>query len=210
MAKKAGLTYHLEEKAAPYREALMAAGLEIVDITPEHPRGLDGLDALVISGGPDIDPAWYGAERHPLAQEHNKERDALEWDLVMAALGADLPLLCICRGMQLLNVAHRGSLRQHMEDHQNAHTIMVEPDTVLAGIVGAGDHEVNSRHHQAVVRLGEGLVVAARAADGVIEAIERKGKRFVVGVQWHPEDRVLTDEKDRKLFEALAKAADGR
>jgi gamma-glutamyl-gamma-aminobutyrate hydrolase PuuD len=217
MARRAGLTYRFEEKAKPYRDALELAGLEVVNITPGCPPSLDGLDGLVISGGPDLDPFLYGEERHPESQEPDIGRDALESKLAIAALEADLPLLCICRGMQLFNVVHRGSLLQHIataathrSTRQSAHAISVAPGTLLARIIGEGEQEVNSRHHQAVGRLGGGLRISARAPDGIIEAIERPDKRFALAVQWHPEDRVFTDPNDRRLFELFAKAADGR
>ena len=130
--------------------------------------------------------------------------------------------MAICRGLQLINVACGGTLIQHVANtdthrvkardkepgrHPAAHSIRVKPGTRLAGIMGAGEHEVNSRHHQAVDRLGDGLIETAIAADGVVEALELAGDAaFAVAVQWHPEDRVAISDGDRKLFEAFAAA----
>ena len=128
----------------------------------------------------------------------------MEVALLQGALERDLPVLAICRGMQMLNVALGGTLAQHIEGHRcpgqaNAHGLTIAAGSRLEGILGT---EVNSRHHQCVERLGDGLVVVARAPDDVVEAVEFPGKRFVVGVQWHPEDGA----EDWKLFAAFREA----
>jgi putative glutamine amidotransferase len=126
-------------------------------------------------------------------------------------LAAGLPVLAICRGMQLFNVVHGGALTQHLDSHNSPdglHHIHVVPNSRLAAIIGEGEHAVNSRHHQAVGRVGGGLMVSARSGDGVIEALERPGEAFAVAVQWHPEDRVLVSQADRKLFEAFGNRRD--
>jgi putative glutamine amidotransferase len=108
--------------------------------------------------------------------------------------------------MQLFNVFHGGSLLQHLDSHDSSeglHDIQVVPDSRLASIIGSGEHAVNSRHHQAVARVGSGLIVSAKSQDGVIEALERPGRAFAVAVQWHPEDRILISDADRKLFRAF-------
>jgi putative glutamine amidotransferase len=217
MRRRVGVTYRSEEKVIPYERALRQAGLEPVRMSPDEPAKLEEVEGLVVTGGTDVDPARYGEAAHPETDRPDCERDAMEAELLQQALNRDMPVLAICRGMQLINVLHGGSLRQHIENADThrvrtpqpeltAHTVEVEPGTKLAGIVGAGERGVNSRHHQAVERVGAGLRVSARAADGTIEAMEREDRRFVVAVQWHPEDRVFTSESDRKLFEAFAQA----
>jgi len=216
---RVALTFRNLKKIGPYDEAIRLVGLEPVHLTPPGPRLLAGLAGLVLTGGSDIDPARYGQAANG-SDGVDEERDQLETDLLAEALAADLPVLAICRGAQLLNVAHGGSLIQHLpgDGHQKrcpgcetgrhppAHGVEVAPGSRLASIIGPGKHDVNSRHHQAADRVGGGLVVSAVAADGVIEGLERHDRTFVVGVQWHPEDRVLVSEADRKLFEAFAQA----
>lgn len=138
----------------------------------------------------------------------------MESAYLRAALAADLPLLAICRGMQLFNVIHGGTLAQHIEGHRAtpankslpAHPVAVQAGTRLAAILGAGEQAVNSRHHQAVNRVGDGLVVSARAGDGVIEGLERTDRKFALGVQWHPENMIYRFAAQRRLFEAFRQA----
>jgi gamma-glutamyl-gamma-aminobutyrate hydrolase PuuD len=215
---KAGLTFSYPHKAEPYAEALRQAGIEPVLISSEDRRSLAGLQGLLLSGGTDLNPARYGETPHPGNEAPDDARDELETGLLAEALATGLPVLAICRGMQLFNVAHGGSLIQHLENaavHQvhdddpalPAHQILVEPDTRLAAIQGAGAHAVNSRHHQAVERVGAGLRVTARSTpDGVVEALERSDSRFALAVQWHPEDQARRDATQKKLFEAFAAA----
>ena len=166
------------------------------------------LDGLVIAGGADIDPAAYGAERHERTGEPSRARDDAEFALVDAALKLDLPVLGVCRGMQVLNVALGGTLHQHIEGHNEApgvfgHTeIEVVPDTHLYTIIGP-ETTVQCHHHQSLDRVADGLRVTAKAPDGTVEAVELEGARFVVGVQSHPEQ----DIEDLRLFEALVDAA---
>ena len=206
MSGKVGLSFRYLKKLPPYEDALREAGIEPARITPDEPVSLEGLAGLVITGGTDPNPKLYGQQPHPKTDPPDSARDELESRLIREALAADLPVLAICRGMQLFNVVHGGSLLQDAENHRAPHTLIVEPGTRLAGIVGPGEREVNSRHHQAVDVPGKGLVVAARAIDGVVEALERPDKRFAVAVQWHPEDRIREAVMDRKLFEAFADA----
>jgi gamma-glutamyl-gamma-aminobutyrate hydrolase PuuD len=213
MATRVGVTYRFEDKAQPYLNALRAAGLDPVSLVPGQSASLAGLDGLCLSGGTDIAPSRYGARVHPETEDPDTERDALESALLEQALARDLPVLAICRGAQLLNVVLGGTLVQHLETvdkHRAAHTVAIEGGTLLASAIGAGRKEVNSRHHQAVDAVGRGLTVAARADDGVVEAIEFRGRRFVLGVQWHPEDRINHDPRDLDLFRALAAAAHAR
>lgn len=194
-----------ESKRGPYREALRAANIQPV----ENAATIEGLDALLLAGGTDVDPALYRAPRHSGTDEPDRERDSLETALLRDALDRDLPVLAICRGLQLLNVAMGGTLVQDIEGHRcpgqlDAHPVTIAAHSRLKAILEAAEYGVNSRHHQCVDQLASGLVVAARAPDGVIEALELPGKRFVVAVQWHPEDR--RDWPDAKLFEAFRNA----
>jgi putative glutamine amidotransferase len=165
------------------------------------------LDGVCLSGGPDLDPEAYGArERHAELGPTEPSLDAFELELARAALERGMPLLGICRGSQALNVACGGTLHQHLPGHrqsepgcQATHEVEVLEGTRLAGLIGPGTHAVNSFHHQAVDELGRGLRVAARAADGTVEAIEGAG--FAIGVQWHAETLA-----DARLFEALVGA----
>jgi putative glutamine amidotransferase len=170
---------------------------------------LDRLDGICLSGGPDLDPDSYGAlERHAELGPTEPSLDAFELALLNGALERGMPILAICRGAQALNVACGGTLRQHVPGHrqielasQPTHTVEIVQRSRLARIVRASTLPVNSFHHQAVERVGAGLRVVARAADGTIEGIEGAG--FVLGVQWHAE--TLADHLG--LFEALVAAA---
>ncbi len=211
MGAKVGVTYSLERKLAPYAEAVRLGGLEPVPISPERPGSLDGLRGLVITGGCDIDPARYGQAPLSVNDQPDRARDELECSLLAEAIAADLPVLGICRGLQLLNVACGGTLHQDIPGHRvkngiEVHTVAMRPGTRLAAILGNGEYSVNSRHHQAAGRIGEGLAVVAAAPDGTVEGLEMPGRRFVLAVQWHPEDRVRTHPLDLRLFEALAEA----
>jgi putative glutamine amidotransferase len=182
---------------------------------------LDRLDGLVLSGGADVDPALYGEPAHPRLRRVDRLRDEFELALVRETLRRDLPLLAICRGHQVLNVASGGTLVQDLasvvaggERHDSAeprarrvHPIDVRPGTRLSRAVGEGRVLVNSIHHQAVARLGPGLVASAHCPDdGVVEGIEMPGRRFVVGVQWHPESFWADAESFQPLFDAHAEA----
>ena len=177
---------------------------------------LDRLDGICLSGGPDLDPAAYGApDRHAELGPTEPALDEFELELARAADRRGLPILGVCRGAQALNVARGGTLHQHLPGHRQAepgvvptHAVDVASGTRLAGLVGAGTLAVNSFHHQAVAELGSGLVVAARAADGTVEAIEAPG-RFLLGVQWHAETLAGVPEH-LALFTALVDAAAGR
>jgi gamma-glutamyl-gamma-aminobutyrate hydrolase PuuD len=176
---------------------------------------LAALDGLVLIGGGDISPDRYGEPNDPRNGGTNDERDALELALLSAALHRDLPVLAVCRGIQLLNVLCGGSLHQQLADvigttaHQprpgafGAISVTTEPGSAVHRILGP-DVPALCCHHQAIDRLGDGLVVTARSGDGVIEAVELPGHRFAVGVQWHPEEPA-----DLRLFEALVEATTG-
>ena len=167
----------------------------------------------MFSGGADIDPSLYGAEPHPETDTPQARRDAGELALLEAALERDMPTLAICRGFQLLNVVRGGDLVQHLpeevgsDEHKQVpgvfaeHSVEVKDGTRLASMVDARSH-VTSHHHQGIGRLGEGLVEAAWAGDGTLEGVEDPTRRFLVGVQWHPEAR-----EDAALFENLVEEA---
>ncbi|MFI6939869.1 gamma-glutamyl-gamma-aminobutyrate hydrolase family protein [Streptomyces sp. NPDC050418] len=179
-----------------YPRLVQDAGGIAVMLPPDDPAQaasvVSRLDGVVIAGGPDVEPVRYGAEVHPRTGPPARERDAWELALIQAALASGTPLLGICRGMQLLNVALGGTLVQHLDGHTGgtgsfgAHPVEPVPDTLLASLVPDKD-TVPTYHHQAVDRLGEGLLVSARAEDGTVEAVERPGPGWVLGVQWHPE-----------------------
>jgi gamma-glutamyl-gamma-aminobutyrate hydrolase PuuD len=177
-------------------------------------RVVAGLAGLVLVGGGDVDPARYGVDADPRNGGTSDRRDDLEFGLLSAALARDLPVLAVCRGMQVLNVGLGGDLVQHLPDrlgstrHQPGPgafgpvTVSTGPRSRLRRILGPR-LEVQCSHHQAVDRLGRGLVVTAHSEDGVIEAVESPDHRFVVGVQWHPEEI-----GDRRLFDALVGEAE--
>jgi putative glutamine amidotransferase len=192
-----------------YLEALEEAGAIPVVVPPLAPERLEALldraDAVCLSGGPDINPVAYRAEPHPELGPTFPELDLFELALVRGADERGLPILAICRGMQVLNVARGGTLHQHVPDlvgHRVEHRQREPGDVVTHGVaLDDGELAVNSFHHQAVDELGAGLAITARAPDGTVEAIEGSG--FVVGVQWHAETLVA----HRGLFEALVTAA---
>jgi putative glutamine amidotransferase len=183
---------------------------------------LDLLEGLVVTGGAfDLDPSLYGARERHATVRTKEQRTAFEWAITQAALDRDLPVLGICGGQQLLNVILGGDLIQHIPDavpdclaHEQpnprtepGHAVDVVPGTMLHRI-GARDRlEVNSAHHQAAGATGPGVVVSGRAPDGVIEAIEVPGRRFCIGVQWHPEYGISA--ADHALFDALVAASRG-
>jgi putative glutamine amidotransferase len=165
-----------------------------------------------------VDPALYGEIASPETDPPDPERDAVEAALIDEALARDLPLLGICRGMQLLNVHFGGSLVQHLptvgrhvrrtsDRGLPAHRVVIEPGSMLASIAHRQMWEVNSRHHQAVARLAGGFkVCASDPEDGTVEAIELPARRYVLAVQWHPENQVSNDPEQRTLFQTFAAA----
>ncbi len=202
---KVGVSYLREDKLGAYLEAVRSAGLDAEPISPAGKPGLAGLRGLLLTGGGDVDPSLYGAETDERTKDVFRERDEFERDLTEEAGRLDLPVLGICRGLQLLNVARGGTLHQHIDGHKDVeHNVRAAAESKVAIFVGAEDYAVNSRHHQAIGRLGSGLIVTARAEDGVVEAVEDPEKRFVVAVQWHPEERLGT--RDFRIFSAFAKA----
>lgn len=227
-----GLTTYLEQVQAgiwdvpagylpaDYFEGVIRAG-GIAVLLPPQPvdpeivgRVLDSLDALAITGGYDLGPAAYGQQPHPATDVPRTERDAWEFALLKGALDRGLPVLGICRGAQVLNVALGGTLHQHLPDvightgHRAGNGVFsrlpvcTAPGTRLAALIGPSA-DVPCYHHQAIDKVGAGLVVGAWDTDGVVEALELPGERFVLAVQWHPEQSL----EDLRLFTALVDAA---
>jgi putative glutamine amidotransferase len=208
-----------------YTDAIQAAGgmgliLPPDDTAAEAPgQLLDMLDALVLAGGSDLDPASYGAHAHDETGPTTPVRDRFELALAYGALERDMPLLGICRGMEMLNVACGGTLDQHIERldlHRHTrgvfgdHDVRIEPGTLAARAVGAERTTVKSHHHQGVGELGEGLVVSGRSEpDELVEAIELPERRFALGVLWHPEEDVRSGVVGALVEEARAKVAAG-
>ncbi|MDK9501233.1 gamma-glutamyl-gamma-aminobutyrate hydrolase family protein [Streptomyces katrae] len=198
-----------------YYELVQAAGGAAVLLPPDEPERaaevLSRLDGLIVSGGPDVDPARYGAARDPRTGPPARVRDEWELALLAAALDSDLPVLGICRGMQALNVALGGTLVQHIDGHVHTpgvtswHPVNPVAGTRYAELVPE-KAEVPTYHHQAVDVVGRGLVVSAYADDGTVEAIEDPDRsRYVLGVQWHPER-----DKDTRVMASFVEAAGAR
>ena len=210
-----GHWHEVDAALVPYEyvRAVERAGGRAVLVPPDEDgieEVLDTLDGLVFSGGNDMAPQTYGAAEDPATNGTNPARDRGEVALLTAALGRDLPVLAICRGVEVLNVVRGGDLVQHLpdivghEEHREVvgefseHMVRVEPSSRIEEVRGA----VKSHHHQGLGRIGEGLREVAWAEDGVVEAVEDTEKPFVVGVLWHPEAG-----EDQRLFEQLVEAA---
>jgi len=200
-----------------YIDTVAAAGGNPILLPPLGFSDVSFLDGLVIAGGADVDPARYGAAAHPETLGLRPDRDDTEFALVKNALAAGLPLIGVCRGMQVINVALGGTLTQHIPDvmgssahrpvvGQFGHTeVEMTPDSAINEIFG-GAATVSCSHHQAVDQLGDGLTITAKSADDVVEAVELMGADFVLGVQWHPEQ-----DAEVRLFKALvARAGNGK
>lgn len=195
-------------------------------LLPHHPesveRLIDQLDGLIVTGGNfDIDPALYGASNRHESILTKDARTRFEWAITEQAMARDIPVLGICGGHQLINVILGGTLLQHIPDdipnaleHQQRlagtpqgqphHAVTIEKNTLLARITGSTGYKTNSSHHQAVGKLGKDLVANARTTDGVIEGIEHTAKRFVLGLEWHPEYEAASE--DRKILDAFVSA----
>jgi putative glutamine amidotransferase len=223
-ADEGGRRYELPRA---YAEAVLAAGgLPILLPHAAEAAGayLALLDGLVVTGGAfDVPPELYGEARRPECGPTKPERTAFERNLLEGALAARLPVLGVCGGMQLLNVVRGGTLHQDLardagiSGHEQpppkdvpSHAVAVAPGSLLAAVVGAGDLRVNSTHHQAVKDVGTGVLVSARAPDGVVEAIELPDLRFALGVQWHPEAVLRHEPRHAALYRGLVAAAGDR
>ncbi len=208
----------------PYLTAIEAAGGVPVVVPPLAPAALEALlgsvSGVCLSGGPDLDPLAYGARRHERLGPTSRELDTAELALATAADARGVPVLAICRGLQTLNVARGGTLHQHVPDalgdriahRQSApgteptHWVTLTGSSRLAGIVRRRRLKVNSFHHQAVDRVGAGLIVTGRSADGCVESLEAVDREFVVAVQWHAEC-LIERETHADLFPAFVDAA---
>jgi putative glutamine amidotransferase len=197
-----------------YRDALEAAGADLVVLHPGDPVPTD-VDGVCLSGGGDIDSTRYGAIDVACA-DVDRERDALEIEVAKSAIERDLPVLGICRGFQILNVVRDGSLVQDVSGHRpeereglvEHHNVTVRPGSRLARATGGASLTVNSRHHQAVTEesIGRGLVATA-VVDDLVEAFELTDRRWVVGVQWHPERTSEVSLEARRIFDAFVQEA---
>lgn len=181
---------------------------------------LSRLDGLLLSGGEDVSPELYGEQRLAVCGEPDAERDAMETALCRLALEKNMPVLAICRGIQVMNTVLGGTLYQDIASqygnalehpvydrpYEQVHGVTVLPGTKLSGIIGTAQIRVNSRHHQAIKIPGNGLTVCARAEDGLIEGVEIPGQRFAVGVQWHPESLSGRVPEAHALFAAFGRA----
>ena len=213
-------------KLPDYEESVRRAGGEVRVLTPTDAAAdvIASVQGLLLTGGGDVQPSIYGATPHASFDPAEAGRDEFEIELVNRAMDRDLPVFAICRGIQVLNVARGGTLIQHIPDEVGtsvehrikeprfaiAHDVWLTADSLLERTMRerleeADSCAVNSRHHQAPKDLGEGLVATATAPDGVIEAVENPDRRFLLGVQWHPENFWRTGEF-RLLFEAFVQA----
>lgn len=205
-----------------YISVLEAMGLAPVLLTPAHSQAairsiLSSCRGLVLTGGEDVDPARYGEKPSPALGSVLKERDEMEYHAIEAAVERDLPILAICRGIQVLNVYLGGTLYQDLATEQpgdvaheqptpwsaKSHTVRIEEDSMLREIVGCHTISINSFHHQALKNVAPSLRVVARADDGLIEAVESRNNGWMLGVQWHPERHEATapdTDPDRRLF----------
>jgi putative glutamine amidotransferase len=206
----------------PYFDAVERAGGQpvLVDDARDPKALLARVDALVLTGGPDVDPALYGEAPHPAVYGVDRRADDFESTLADVAVARGVPVLAICRGFQVLNVARGGSLHQHVPDEPGVpphgrpgeaggarlHEVHLDGDSLLADVMDGTCVTVSCHHHQAVARLGDGLRVVGRAGDGIVEAMELDGS-FVLAVQWHPEDTAGDDRSQQRLFDALVRRA---
>ena len=218
MTRRVLLPFRDADRLEPYMAAIKAGGLEPValDVGGATVTWADEA-GLVLLGGSDVNPALYGEEHHPETEASDDQRDEIELRLIDEAVKRERPILAICRGLQILNVYYGGTLVQHLPTADRhvvrtadrglpAHAVSIDGDSLLGRIAGVAEWQVNSRHHQAAALPGEGLRITARATDGPIEALERPDRRFILGVQWHPEDQIGAWPEQLKLFTCFAQA----
>jgi gamma-glutamyl-gamma-aminobutyrate hydrolase PuuD len=207
-----------------YVDAVLRAGGQpvIVNDTRDPKDLLARIDALVLTGGPDVDPSRYGETAHPSVYGVDSADDDFECALAEAALVRSMPTLAICRGIQVLNVARGGTLHQHIPDDPGVprhgepgvaggarqHEVTLDAGSLVAEVMDSTRVTASCHHHQAIAHLGDGLRVVGRAADGIVEALELDGA-FLLAVQWHPEDTAADDRAQQRLFDALVNRAGG-
>ncbi|WP_157430123.1 gamma-glutamyl-gamma-aminobutyrate hydrolase family protein [Actinomadura oligospora] len=209
------LRYRAEVTARALAEAVWRGGGEPFMMHPAAPEDvasrLARCDGVLLPGGGDLHPRHYGvADEHETLYDVDDDQDDFDVAVARHALGAGLPLLAVCRGLQVVNAVLGGTLRQHMEpDHRHhVHPVTVTSGTLLAKITGGGDLTASCYHHQAAETLGTGLTAVARAADGTVEAVELDGPRgWFLGVQWHPEDTAASDPAQQAVFTELVEAS---
>jgi putative glutamine amidotransferase len=217
MPRRVLIPYRHAKKVKAYENAALSAGIETSPVLTIGRVTLDGFAGLLLMGGTDVNPKRYGEAPQPETDPSDDERDEAELELIDNAIKKDLPILAICRGLQILNVYHGGTLIQHLSGTKRhdgndnpaipVHAVTIEPGSLLADIAGTSCWEVNSRHHQAADQIGSELRVSARdSEDAVVEALERPDKRFVLAVQWHPEDQMVGNSEQLKLFQRFADA----
>mgnify|MGYP000303569768 CR=1 FL=1 len=208
-----------------YLDAIARAGAGAIVFDPTHDPTdvLDAVDAVILGGGPDVDPALYDEPAHAQTYGADRAVDEFEFALLDGALARGMPVLAICRGLQVVNVAYGGTLHQHItedpgvEPHgrpgetgeREERPITVEAGSLLAGVLGSTSVTGSCHHHQAVAKLGAGLRVTARAADGILEGLELEDPApggWLVAVQWHPEDTAADDPAQQALFDSLVRS----
>ena len=211
---------------ADYLDAVRRAGGVPILIAPGEHRWeapLQVLDALILTGGGDIDPDRYRGRRHATNYGIDQERDAFELELSRRVFDSGLPTLGICRGAQILNVARGGTLIEHIPDEFGEsvlhrapprepvpHSVKIKPQSLLAGILGREEFEVTSWHHQALRGAAAGFDAVAHAADGTIEAIEMPDHPWMIALQWHPELKAASDPLQQRIFDAIVEKARGK
>ncbi|CAN5525990.1 gamma-glutamyl-gamma-aminobutyrate hydrolase family protein [soil metagenome] len=221
-------TVHRYRVSTDYALAVEAAGGVPIILPLQSasiPTVLELVDGLLFSGGADIDPMRYGDPSvHPSTYGVDKQRDDFELELITSAIAVNTPMLCICRGIQVLNVALGGTLVQDIADEipgadlhrqykegipadQPIHDVRVTPGSLLEQVYGTASIPANSLHHQSAKHIGSGLVLEGQTEDGIVEAVSYPGASFVLGVQWHPEMMHRADSLQMKPFEALVTAA---
>jgi putative glutamine amidotransferase len=204
------VVYREIAEVEPYSSAIEAAGAEPVLAEARPGLKIGSCGGLLLTGGSDVDPALYDETARPETEPPDPDRDAAEAALIDEAIARDLPILAICRGMQILNV-HLPGVEQHVrltpDRSLPAHQVAIDPGTLLESIAHRTMLDVNSRHHQAVARLGSGLRICAKdPEDGTVEAIDFPSRRYVLGVQWHPENQAPQYHEQRQLFESFVAA----
>lgn len=191
----------------------------LLGLDPSDPSPLDGASGLLLPGGGDIDPEWYGCPRHPRTHNVSHRRDRFELTLLEEALDQDIPVLAICHGMQLLNVELGGTLDQHLSDDaarldhdrdrpraEPVHDVTIKPGSLLAEMLDTERMPVNSHHHQGLQRVGTGLEEIAWSGDGVLESVVSTNHTWILGVQWHPEAMAPVDAREKAIFDAFVAA----